>query len=231
MSPTTTAQPGFELSTSLLLFVLSWVKIRKDYCRIDPIKLDLTVTEKMSFNLTSFTSYLIPSLFTMDFSLIHLNGNSLLWIEVSVSPYKAQHSSCFSRPFYQGTSFVPVILQPDLLQAKWPSVDKHPLYIYSAVFQHSSSFTQVVLFIGSHGCGGCCLSPENKAWCLCQWLHQQIPSTTHFWANGAPRFWLEETTFTIRSSTEWDYLVLFSSSVPRFYSRVPSRICGLSLQV
>jgi len=78
MSPTTTAQPGFELSTSLLLFVLSWVKIRKDYCRIDPIKLDLTVTEKMSFNLTSFTSYLIPSLFTMDFSLIHLNGNSLL---------------------------------------------------------------------------------------------------------------------------------------------------------
>lgn len=43
------------------------------YCRIDLITLELTVMERMSFNLTSFTSDLISSLFTADFSLIHLN--------------------------------------------------------------------------------------------------------------------------------------------------------------
>lgn len=64
---------------------------------------------------------------------------------------------------------------------------------------------QVMLFIGSHG-GGCCLSPENKVRCLCWWLPQQIPDTTHFW--------LQENTFILRKGKKYRSRLLGLALLP-----------------
>lgn len=116
------------------------------YCRIGLITLDLTIMERMSFNLTSFTSYL----FTVDFSLIYLNQSWLLCFkcrgevgQTSVSPYKTQYSSCFSRPCYQQTFLVPVIIQPALLVQCWKPISLHVL----SVFQHFRAFPKGKLMV------------------------------------------------------------------------------------
>lgn len=188
--------------------------------------------ERMSFNLTSFTSYLIPSLFTVDFSLIHLNQNWLLCFKFKggpdfFPPVKPSTVPVFPGHFPNACSLFQLLSSLTSYRLTgWMLKSIHFTYInlFSNILVALPK-DQVMLFIGSHGCG-CCLSPENKVRCLCWWLPQQIPDTTHFW--------LQENTFIVRKgkeSTEADYWALLCSNVPRFYSRVPSWICGWSLQI
>lgn len=132
------------------------------YCRIDLITLDLTVMERMSFNLTSFTPYL----FTVDFSCIYLNQSWLLCFkcrgevgQTSVSPYKTQHSSCFSRPCYQQTFF---------FSSYYPACPPGPvlrinLFTRNNVFSNILELSLKKAFQGSHGCG---FVPWKQEWCL-----------------------------------------------------------------
>lgn len=121
------------------------------------ITLDLIVMERMSFNLTSFTSYLIPSLFTVDFSLIHFNQNGLFQIQ-SLAKFLFPSSTVPVIPGHFTNSLFPLLSSPTSYRLTG-RVLKSIFFIYIHLFSNilvALPKGQVVLFIGSRGCGCVC---------------------------------------------------------------------------
>lgn len=175
------------------------------------ITLDLTVMERMSFNLTSFTSYLIPSLFTVDFSLIHFNENGLFQIQ-SLAKFLFPSSRVPVFPGHFTNSLFPLLSSPTSYRLTG-GVLKSILFIHIHLFSNilvALPKGQVVLFIGSRGCV-CPMKTKSDA---CAGSFPSRYPTLLTSGCKKPRSSLE------MESSKSDYLALLCSHVPRLCSRV-----------